>query len=530
MSTAEATLNISQEWSPSANPWLIALSVMLATFMVVLDTSVANVALPHMAGTFSATSDEATWILTSYLIATGIILPSTAWFSSFFGRKGFLIICIILFTIASACCGLATNLDMMLVARVFQGLGGGALIPISQAILLESFPREKRGISMAIFGFGVVLAPVIGPSLGGWITDNFNWSWIFFINIPIGIIATIMCSIFLEDPPYIKKGTIQKIDYIGFIALIVWLVTLQLVLDNGQKMNWLESSWIRWNAITSLIAMTFFFVWETHFEDSIIDLKVFKDINFTIGTILSAVVNAVLYATLAMLPLFLETLLGYTAYDSGMAITPRGMGCILTIALAGYLSSKIDNRLIILVGLFLLGLSCFMFGDLNLTISMYNIIFPNIICGFALGLIFIPLATLSFNTLNNAQIGNATGLQNLLKNIGGAIGVSLVSTLLSRNAQIHQANMVSHLNVYNHVFQAKFTAIKHALSIYMSPVVASHKANYFLYGSLREQAGLWAYIDNFRFFGMLSLLLIPAVFLFSKIKVGPKESQDVVIH
>jgi len=528
MSSSETNITQAGEWRPETSPWIIALSVMLSTFMVVLDTSVANVALPHMAGSFSATTDESMWILTSYLIATGIILPSTAWFSSIFGRKNFLIICIILFTVASILCGVSNSLDMMILARIFQGLGGGALLPISQAILLESFPKEQRGISMAVFGVGVVLAPVIGPTLGGWITDNFSWNWIFFINVPVGILAVILTQMFVEDPPYIEKGVINRIDFLGFGALIIWLVTLQVILDNGQKSDWFESAWVCWSALASVSAMIFFFIWEFHFKDSIIDLNVFKDRNFTVGTLITTVVNAILYSTLAILPAFLQSLLGYSAYHSGMAITPRGLGCLATIGIAGYLTDKMDNRIITAVGFAFLAISCFMFGNLNLSISMNNIIIPNIICGFALGLIFIPLATLSFATLKNEQMTNATGIQNLLRNIGGGIGISIVNTLLSRISQAHQASMVGHLSSLNPVFQYKLQTIQHFFALHVNPAIASQKANYLMYKTLIKQSVLCSYIDNFRLFAILSLLLIPAVLLFKKIKSEDKGTEAIM--
>jgi len=518
-----------KEWQTSVNPWLIAISVMLGTFMVVLDSSVANVALPHMAGSFSASSNESMWILTSYLVATGVILPSTAWFSNLFGRKNFFIICIIIFTIASAACGASTSLNMMIIARIIQGLGGGALMPISQAVLLESFPKEKHGMAMAVFGLGVVFAPVIGPTLGGWITDNYSWRWIFYINIPIGVLAVILSHLFVEDPPYARKKGIQKIDYIGFGALIIWLVSLQLVLDNGQKLDWFESAWICQMAFTSVISMFFFFAWELNFKDSIIDLRAFLDRNYTVGTILNTFVSGILYSTLAILPLFLQNLLGYTAYHSGLAITPRGLSCLFTIVLAGYLSNKMDERILIALGFILLAVSCFMFGELNLVISMSNVIIPNLICGAALGFIFIPLTTMSFATLKNHQMTNATGIQSLMKNIGGGIGVSIVGTLLSRFAQVHQANMVSHLNPYNTVFQHKVSTATHFLSTYMNPAVAAHKANYLMYGSLLKQSYLWSFIDNFRLYGFICIALVPTVLIFKRVR-HQKSSVDVNLH
>jgi DHA2 family multidrug resistance protein len=419
---------------------------------------------------------------------------------------------------------------MMIFWRVIQGLGGGALIPIAQAVLWESFPKEKRGISMAAFGFCVVLAPVIGPTLGGWITDNFTWNWIFYINVPIGILAVILSKIFVEDPPYAKKGEIQKIDYIGFMALIIWLVTLQVVLDNGQTADWFNATWVCWTSFVSASAMIFFFFWEFHFTDSIIDLTVFKDRNYAIGTILTMFVTAILYSTLAMLPLFLQTLLRYSAFNSGLAITPRGLGSLFTIVLAGYLSGKVDNKFQIMFGLILLAISCFMFGNLNMNIGISNIIFPNIICGLALGFCFIPLATASFGTLKNHQLTNATGLQNLMKNIGGAIGTSIVGTLLSRNAQIHQASMVSHLSPLNYVFQEKLAALNHFFAMSAGSEIAAQKANGIIYVTLIKQSTLWAYIDSFRLFGVLSLLLIPVVFILKRVKPSKNGDSAASLH
>jgi MFS transporter, DHA2 family, multidrug resistance protein len=390
--------------------------------------------------------------------------------------------------------------------------------------MLESFPKEKRGMAMALFGLGVIFAPIIGPTLGGWITDNYSWHWIFYINVPIGVLAVILSNMFVEDPPYAMKKGVQKIDYFGFGALIIWLVALQMVLDNGQKLDWFNSSWVCWTSFVSVSAMIFFLVWELHFKESIIDLNVFKDRNYAIGTILNTLFSGILYSTLAILPLFLQNLLGYTAYYSGMAITPRGIGCFFSILLAGYLSNKIDARILVAVGFILLSIGCLILGGLNLQISMDNIIWPNIIAGVAMGFIFIPLTIVSFGTLKNEQLANATGLQSLMKNIGGGIGVSIVGSLLSRFAQVHQANMVSHLNPYNPVFQHKVSATTHFLAMHMNPVAAAHKANFLMYGSLLKQAYLWSFIDNFRLYGIICLILTPTAFLLKKVK--PHKSSD----
>src|SRR5437660_9618457 len=324
--------NATERSPPSFNPWLIAASLMLATFMEVLDTSVANVALPHIAGNLSATPEEATWVLTSYLVSNAIVLPAASWFGGAFGGKRFLIVCIVLFTLSSALCGAATSLGMLIVARIAQGAGGGALQPIAQAVLMESFPREKRGSAMAVFGLGVVVAPIIGPTLGGWITDNYSWRWIFYINIPVGMLAVFMCNMFVEDPPYIRSQRPGRIDYLGFGLMALALGTMQLVLDKGQEEEWFASSFITWFVIISFTAAVVFVIWELRSKEPIVDLRVLANRNFAVGTSLMIIMGIVLYGTIAMLPLFLQTLMGYPAVESGMAISQRAFGEIHSIA------------------------------------------------------------------------------------------------------------------------------------------------------------------------------------------------------
>src|SRR5215831_13345164 len=300
------------EWTPTFNPWLIAASVMLATFMEVLDTSVANVALPHIAGNLSATPEEATWVLTSYLVSNAIVLPITGWLALYIGRKRLLTICIGVFTTASLLCGMAPSLSFLIIARIFQGIGGGALVPMSQAVLLESFPPEKRGVAMATFGMGVVVAPILGPTLGGWITDNYSWRWIFYINLPVGIFAALMTQAFVEDPPYVKNAKVERVDVLGFALLAIWLGTLQVVLDKGQQEDWFTSEWLRWFAVISLVCFLGFIVREYLTEHPIVDLRVLKNRNFGAGVLMITTLGAVLYGTTAALPIFLQTLMGYS--------------------------------------------------------------------------------------------------------------------------------------------------------------------------------------------------------------------------
>jgi MFS transporter, DHA2 family, multidrug resistance protein len=514
---------LAEPWRPSFNPWLIAASVMLATFMEVLDTSVANVALPHIAGSLSASTDEATWVLTSYLVSNAIILPATAWLASFFGRKRLLISCIVIFTLSSFMCGAATSLPMLILARVVQGAGGGALQPIAQATMLESFPPDRRGVAMAIYGMGVVVAPIIGPTLGGWITDNYSWRWVFYINLPIGLIAVFMAQSFIEDPPYIRNAARSMIDYIGFGMMALWLATLQIVLDKGQQEDWFASSLIVWLTVVAAASMIFFIVWELRVKQPIVNLRILANRNFAVGTILITVVGLVLYGSTALLPLFLQTAMGYPALESGLAVSPRGIGSMLSMIVVARLIGKLDARFLIAGGFLVLGLSVLWLGGITLEISKSYVVWPNIISGFAMGFIFVPLTTLTTGRLRNEEIGNATGIYNLMRNIGGSIGISGVTTILARNAQVHQALLVSHLTPYDPAFQQRMAEIQGALASQAGSWGAQQQAYGMIYGILVRQATALAFIDTFKLLGLLCLVCVGLVFFFKRVKArgGP---------
>src|SRR4029079_712177 len=449
-----------QEWIPSFNPWLIAVSVMLATIMEVLDTSVANVALPHISGNLSATPEEATWVLTSYLISNAIILPATSWIGKYIGRKRFLIICIVIFTAASALCGAAPNLTILIIARILQGMGGGALQPIAQSVLLESFPPAKRGAAMAIYGMGIVVAPIIGPTLGGWITDNYSWRWIFYINLPVGALASFMANSFVEDPPYLKGQKPGKIDYTGFGLMALGLGALELTLDLGQQRDWFESSLIVFIACLSGLSILAFIAWEHYTPEPIVNLRVFLNRNFAVGCALIASVGVVLYGSTALLPLFLQTLLGYPAVESGFAVSPRGVGAVISMMIVGRLIARVDSRYLITFGFTVLTFSTYLFTLINLDIAQSSIIIPMLISGVAMGFVLVPLTTMSMATLPQAEIGNASGVYNLMRNTGGSVGIAIMTTLLARNQQVHQAILTGHTNEYEPAFQATFAQIK----------------------------------------------------------------------
>lgn len=507
-----------ENWTPKINPWIMIIPVMLSVFIYVLDGTIGNVALPHMAGSFSATRDESMWILTSYLIAAGIVIPAVDFFSKLCGRKNFFIISILMFTIASMLCGMAKNIEFMIFARILQGFGGGGILPISQAIIIESFSKEQRGAAMSVFGMGVILAPIIGPVLGGWITDNWTWPWIFYINIPFGCIAALLSKKLIEDPPYARRQHNVKIDGKGFFYLTIWLVTLQTVLDKGNNADWFNATWICWTFAVSVVACILFFHSQLTNKESLIDLSVFKDKNFSAGTIIQIVIQAVLYASLAILPQFLQSMMGYTAFLSGATMMPRGFGSMIAMLITGTLSNKFDNRFFVMLGLALIGGASLVFGSLNLQISNMNIAIPNFFMGMGMGLSMVPIMNLSVDTLRNEQMTNATGIQNLLKNIGSAVGTSLVATMLTRFAQVHQNMLVGKMSELNPAFIERIQTTAGALSAYTEHSVAQHMAQYSYYGQLIKQSTLWAFIDSFRIFGVLCLAVIPLLFLMKKIK------------
>ena len=515
------------EWKPQRNPWLVSLPTIFAAFMFVLDETIANVALPHMAGTFSASHDESLWILTSYLVASGIMIPAVDWFSKVMGRRAFFIMSVLLFTISSFFCAISTSMTMIVCARALQGLGGGGLLPIAQAVLLECFTKEERGKSMAVFGLVIVVAPIIGPVLGGWITDNFDWTWVFLINIPIGILTAYLTYEFLEEPPYAQKQKKKvEIDGIGFLFLALWLISLQVVLDKGNNADWFHSLFIRRLAIVSFISMIVFFWSQFTNKKSLLDLSVFKDKNFTVGTVIQIVIQAVLLASVALLPQFLQMLMGYNAFLSGLSIMPRGIGAFLSMVFCGALTSRVDNRLLAAIGLFFVGIASFWLGNLNLQIASANIAIPNFIFGLGMGFAMIPLVSLSVITLKNSQMTNASSLQNLLKMVGGAIGTSIAGTMVSRFSQIHQHYLVGNLTPLNSVFQVKLGAITSAFSSITNHVTAHAMAQYYLYADLLKQSTLWGYMETFRFYSFATFFIIPLILFIRKSGLKKKDKNS----
>ncbi len=503
--------------APTVNPWLIAVAVMLATFMEVLDTSIAAVALPYIAGSLSATNDEATWVLTSYLVANAVVLPASSWFSLRFGRKRFLLFCIFLFTLSSFACGAATSLGMILLARAVQGAGGGALQPLSQSILLETFPPQKRGMAMAVFALGVVVAPVLGPTLGGWLTDTYSWRWAFYINIPVGAFAVFMISRYVEDPPYIKSAHPGKFDGIGLGLLAVWLGALQIILDKGQEDDWFGATWIRWAAAVLVISFAMFLIREFRHDKPLVDLRVFRHRNFAMGCLLIGLFGAAIYGLITLLPLFYQELMGYTALAAGWAVSPRGVGAILAMPMIGYLTAKIDNRLLIAFGFGLFAVTSIWFSQVNLSIGQWSLLWPVVLSGFGSGCVFVPLSTTTMAFLKNEEIGNASGLYNLMRNIGGSIGISIVNTIVARHEQIHRNELAASLAPGRVEVRGAVAGIQQYLGAQgASSATATQQAYGLLNQALTAQSRLWSYVDDFRYMALVCFACVPIVFALKK--------------
>ena len=504
------------------NPWAIALTVMLATFMEVLDTSIANVALPHIAGNLSAGVDESTWVLTSYLVSNAIVLPLTGWFSTLFGRKRFYMGCVVIFTVSSLLCGLAPNLGLLVFFRILQGAGGGGLQPVSQAILVESFPKSKQGMAMAIYGMGVVLAPIIGPTLGGWLTDSYTWRWIFFINIPVGVLSILLTTLLISDPPYLVRKSFKqglRIDFIGLGLLAVGLGFLQVVLDKGQRDDWFGSDFIIWCSVVTVVALVAAIIWELSQKDPVIELHLFKDRNFTVAAFTMFMLGVVLYGSTVLLPIFLQTLMGYTAELSGWVLSPGGFLVLLTLPVVGRLLTKVEARWLVAVGLSIMAFGLYQMSHFNLDISLGIAMKTWALSRLGLAFLFVPINVMAFYFIPREKTNNATGLINLARNIGGSVGISFVTTMLARRAQFHQQVLVSHLTPLDQTYQRALEGASQALqSAGSNAAQALGQAQGLIYGNLVRQSNMLAFVDNFWLMAVICLALVPVMFVMKKAK------------
>jgi DHA2 family multidrug resistance protein len=491
---------------------------MFATFMEVLDTTVVNVSLPHIAGSRSASVDEASWALTSYLVANAIILPMTGWLANYFGRKRTLLAAVFGFTAASFLCGLAPTLPTLILFRIIQGATGGCLQPLSQAVMLEAFPPRDRGKAMAFWGLGIVVAPMLGPVLGGWLTDNYSWRWVFYINLPVGLMSVIMTRLFIFDPPYIRRSN-RGIDYWGIGMLAIGVGALQVVLDKGQEEDWFSSNWMVGLAITAAIAIIWFIVHELRTHNPVVHLRVFKERTYSAGVFLMTVLGFVLYGSMLLLPIFLQTLLGYPALDAGVAMAPRGLGSFLMMPVVGTILGRFDPRKVLAVGLVGASWTLYALGNLNLNAGYWDIFWPQFIQGAALALLFVPLTTATMDPIPKEEMGNATSMFNLMRNMGGSVGIASATTYLFRRQQYHIHLLGANVTPYSSQTRNYLSGVRHAMVAHgVDPATATSRSFGSMWGMVQQQASMVSFVDTFRAMAVVFLLVLPLLLLMRKPK------------
>jgi DHA2 family multidrug resistance protein len=503
------------------NPWLIAVSVMFATFMEVLDTTVVNVSLPHIAGSLSVSIDEATWALTSYLVANAIILPMTGWLAGMFGRKRLLMLSVVGFTSASFLCGLAPTLGSLIFFRILQGATGGALQPLSQAVLLEAFPPQDRGKAMGFWGLGIVVAPILGPVLGGWLTDNYSWRWVFYINIPVGIASIVMTKIYIFDPAYLKLES-RRVDYWGIGMLAVGIGALQIVLDKGQEDDWFSSRFIATLAIVAAVTLVALVVHELTAEEPIVDLRVFKERSYAVGVFLMTVVGFVLYGSMVLLPVMLQTLLGYPPLQAGIAMAPRGIGSFFMMPLTGWMTGKFDPRKLLTIGLVTGGVTLLWLSRLNLQAGYWDIFWPQLIQGAGMSLMFVPLTTIAMDRISREKMGYATSLFNLMRNIGGSVGIAITGTMLARNSQSTAVTLSANVTAYDPASQSMLFQLRAAfMAAGSDAVTATNRAYAAMAGLVARQATMVSFVGIFQLMGVMFIALVPLVLLMKRPRGRP---------
>lgn len=502
------------------NPWVVAMTVTLATFMEVLDTSIANVALPHIAGNLGATGDESTWVQTSYLVSNAIILPMSGWLSTRIGRKRFYMMCVVLFTLSSMLCGLATTLPMLVLFRVMQGLGGGGLGPSEQAILADTFTPEQRNMGFAIYGMAVVVAPAIGPTLGGWITDNYSWHWIFFINVPIGILSLFLTQRVVHDPPHVveaQKRRTKNTDYFGITSIVIGVGLLQYVLDKGEQLEWLDSNIIRITFVIAVVALIAMIWREWTCKDPIIQLRLLKNRNFASSTISNFTLGMVLNGSTILIPQFLQLQLGYSAERAGWALSPAGLALAVLMPVAGILGGKFDPRKVIAIGFLLTSASMFSMMRITPDVDFTHIVWMRVFQVVGLPLIFVPISTLAYVGMRRQDNNQVSGISNFIRNLGGAIGVSVLTSYLTRHRQISRVNLVSHLHRGDPFFDRYFAALQQSAIMAGSSVAeAGHRSLAQLQLLVDSQADVLAFISAFFILGLVVALLIPLPFLMKR--------------
>jgi len=507
-------------WKPKFNPWLIAVVVAMAAFMEVLDTSIANVALPHLAGDLGASNDESTWVLTSYLVSNAIVLPISGWLANLFGRKRFFLLCIFVFTVSSLLCGIAPSLPLLILFRVIQGVGGGGLQPMAQAILADTFPPQKRGLAFALYGITAIMAPTIGPTLGGWLTDNYSWRWIFYINLPVGIATLFMVLRVVEDPPYIARNRNAgvRVDYIGISLLALGVGALQILLDKGQEDDWFGSQFIVALAVICVISLVSLVFWELHSKAPVIDIRMYKNFNFAVANLMMFFLGMLLFASLVMMPQFLQTLMGYTAQSAGLVLSGASLIILFEMPIVGQLTTKIPAKYIMAFGWL-----CLAFGmyystrGLDLEISFGAASRLRIVQAFGLGFLFVPINLSAYVGVPAEKGNNVSGLVNFMRNIGSSVGTSMVTTLLARRAQFHQSMLASHATRYDPAFRNQLSGLsRQLLHSGSSAPDAQREAYGRLYRLLQVQSQTLAYIDTFMVLAILAGVMFLLAFIVRK--------------
>ena len=509
-----------EAWKPKYNPWAIAVVVALAAFMEVLDTSIANVALPHLGGDLGASNDESTWVLTSYLVSNAIVLPISGWLATTFGRKRFFLLCILLFTVTSVLCGIAPSLGMLILFRVLQGAGGGGLQPMAQAILADTFPPEKRGLAFALYGVTAVMAPTIGPTLGGWLTDNYSWRWIFYINLPVGLLALFWVYRLVEDPPYLsaRKGAGIRIDYIGIALLILAVGALQILLDKGQEEDWFGSNFIVTLAVISIVCFISLVVWEWRQQSPVVDVRMFRNVSFAVSSLMLFALGVLLFSSLVMMPLFLQTLMGYTAESAGLVLSGASIIILFEMPIVGQLTTKVPTKFIMAFGW-----ACLAFGmyysaqRLNLLISFGAASRLRIAQAFGLGFLFAPISLSAYTGIPAEKGNSVAGLINFMRNIGSSVGTSMVTTLLSRRAQVHQSMLSAHANNYDPAFRDQLSGLaaqlNHAGATVSDAQIQAYARSY---QSLQIQSQTLAYVDTYMVLAIAAGLMFLLSFVVRK--------------
>lgn len=505
-----------------ANRWVITLAVTVGTLMGAIDTSIINVALPHIQAAMGVTIHEVTWISTAYLISLVIIMPLTAWLASIFGRKRVYMFCLGLFLAASFFCGAAASFGMLVLFRGIQGMGAGALQPTEQAILRETFPVEEQAMAMALYGLAVMIGPAVGPTLGGWLTENYSWRWIFYVNIPIGIMGLFMVAQFVHDPPYLKNQKPMKIDYVGITLLSIGLATLQTLLEQGQSNDWFSSPLIVALAVTASVCLCSFVWWELRTEHPAVDLRLLKNLSFTSGTMIGGVLGVSLYSGMFLLPLFMQTLMGFTAMQSGLALMPRTLAMMALMPVAGWLFNYMGPRRMVSVGLAISTYAVWMMSRFTAETTMMGLIIPQLIQGVGFSLIFVSLSTAALSTVPRETMTNATGLYNLVRQLGGSFGIAIFATMLEKRISALHAHFSESVNPYNPVFQQRLLQMQHYfMSLGADAETARLRAFAAINGILQQQAGVMSYEYLFALSALLLLLCLPMVFLLNN-KIGKR--------